>query len=262
MLEPLLHFCLLIVLIVGLPMLPTFLCGLWEKRMIWPYAPIDEPAEIVYTAIPVENNPYVSPQAVKEYLTPQPILYSMNAIEQAQSCGFELKNVFRDAKGSLYRVRYNFMRSPEGKILALIGHGTVARIPIRGIHLMTFLADMRCLVTLNNSASSLWDMTGTIDECCIPNSDFEKLLDIHEKRVAASPVSPVQLPETDPVSELHAFRIRWVDLMERMGLVRFLDPQRKKWRYSIKGAFIFSIRAQFIGLRRLFWPDSRKIPRR
>jgi hypothetical protein len=256
MLENILSGLMLIAVIFCLPMLFPFVIALWEKRMVWPYMPIEPPESSDNDPHFIENNPYASPQVNKEKDVPQHNWYSLRAIETAQSFGFEIKDVLRDGKGKLYRVRYNFLRSPDRNSLVLIGNGTIAGIPVVGTHFFTFLTDNRCLVTIDNPASSLWDFTGLIDERCLPNCDCKKLHDFHQNRVRSSLIQSVQLPDDNPVNVLREFRIQWVDLMESRGWVRFLDPQRNVWRYNIKGAFIFSVRGLLRGFRRFIWRDS------
>jgi hypothetical protein len=248
---------------IAVCLLPTFLLCILERRMVWPYQSTVEPAEIgdIYTVS--NDNPYASPMAIVKI----PHLNSYNkkavevAFEMAEANGFVLKEGFCDARGGLYHVRYNFFLSSERDILALVGYGKIAGIPLRGMHLMTFLTDNSCLSTIDNTVSSFWDFTGSINEFCLFNYDFQRLLSSHRKRLVASRISAIQFSEDNPLSELKLFRRQWFDLLERKGCIRYLEPQRNLLRFTVKGALILSVRGTFRQLRRLVWGDSLRLPR-
>jgi hypothetical protein len=235
--------------------LPVVLVCLWEKRLVWPYVPAGEPDSLPADHPSDSDNPYASPQMVEGPGTLAATDYALRAKRDALALGFESLGVFRDGKGPMYRIRYDFVLSPEGDVLAEIGGGMIGVFRFRGTFLYTQLADGRCLVTVDRQMASDVDLAGLIDEALVRWARFGRLLDRHRRRVAAAPVAAVPYSKEDPLGDLKAFCIRWTGRLEEFGFVRFLEPTRTAWRYTLKGALIWSTRALLRGIRRVVIAD-------
>lgn len=247
---------------VGMIFGPTVLVCLWEKRLVWPYVPLEAPPAPVSPALEESDNPYAVGRAVEVMGNLAPTDYAVRAVEGAKALGFRPLDVLRDGKGRIYKIRYDFWLSPGREVLAIIGGGILGVIPVRNTWLITPLSDGRRLVTLDNQSASELDLAGLTDEALIVSVDFRGLLEGHSKRLAASPVPPVPYPETGPLEDHRAFRTRRFDRLEELGYAKFLDERRNVWRYTLKGAIAFSVRAILKGIRRVVWPDSRLVPSR
>jgi hypothetical protein len=126
---------------------------------------------------------------------------------------------------------------------------------VRGTWLHTLLADGRCLVTVDRQVASDTDLAGLADEALVRWARFGRMLDRHRRRVAAAPVAPVPYSKEDPLGDLKAFCIQRVGRMEELGFVKFLDPTRTAWRYTLKGALIWTTRVYLRAFRRVVIAD-------
>lgn len=238
------------------PMALTIPIGLWEKRLVWPYVPLD-PAAFGIRAVEFDAaNPYAATASTMDEVQPPLTPYAARAAEGALSMGFVPVGSFRDGKGAMYRIRYEFYLSPERAVLALVGGGAIAAIPLNGTWLFTLLADGRCLRTVDNQTCSEADLSGLTDEALIAGVEFEELVARHRGRLAASFTRTVPYDERDPLEDHREYSVRRADRLYERGLIRFLDFERNWWRYGMRGAVVWALRAHFRGLRRAVWPDA------
>jgi hypothetical protein len=238
------------------PLVPTIAAALWERRLVWPYVPVRLLADRGRTDERIAANL----QAIQRTAGDDSVLplteEAARAIAAAESLGFEPLGVFRDGKGPIYRIRYDFWLAPERDVLVLIGGGTLMSFQVRAIWLMTRLADGRCLVTLNSQTASEFDLAHMMLEAVLGGADFGTLLMHHRGRVDDAPVPAVPYTSDDPLGDHLAFRARRIDRLEELGLARFLDWEQTAWRYTIKGALKLSVRAHLNALRRIVFPDA------
>lgn len=206
-----------------------------EKRMVWPYVPAGE-----------------APAGQ----CPPPDAYATANAAAATAAGFRWLGTYADAKGKLYRVRYDFFRSPDGDILATVGAGTVASTSVQTTWLHTLLSDGRCLVTFNHQNGGEIDLAGVAEEALIGNLSLAGMVDAHRTRIAASGRIVGGFQEASPLADLRAYRQRRTKRLVALGYAGFLDKKDNIWRYSLKGAAALAFRQYFTGLRRVFVPDK------
>jgi hypothetical protein len=204
-----------LVLLVGAPfLLLACVVGMREKLLVWPYEPCaadQAPPQTDYAA-----------------------LMDKMAVEQ----GFQFVACTRHGKGKLYKVRYDLWLSPDHEVFAVVGSGTIARLPLQATWLFTRLVDGRVLVTVDDTAGVTSDLTGQWSYAVLLHADFPELLQRHRARVAAeiTPVEPYS--EEDPLADHVAMRAAQADQLERMGCATFLDDERMVYRLTPKGALI------------------------
>ena len=229
----------LIVLLVFLVGVPLFFLGLitvtamLEKRLVWPYVP--EAA--------------AAPDSMPELDS-----YAHVAGSAATEAGFVWLGAFGDGKGKLYKVRYNFFLSPGGDVLAIVGNGTVASVPVRSTGMYSLLADGRSVATVDAAGSAETDLSGTTDCALAAGAGFYALLTAQRRRTASAGAA-VRVFGADPLLEYRAFRQGRQERVCALGYASFLDPAQAGWRYTPKGAFLMALRGYFAGLRRSLVPD-------
>jgi len=199
----------------------ALLARMWEKRLVWPYALGDEP-----------------PQTSR----------MSTSVGAAGTLGFRRVSVGRDAKGSMYRIRYEFWLPPEHDSLLLIGGGSLAGMAVDGNWLFTRLSNGRCLVSVDDLRGSEYDLTGLSDEAIHPGVSLRELLDRHRARIAAAEAPPLPYGDRDPTSEHRAFLTHRVQSLVQRGFAAWLDPSQSAWRYTAKGALLGTIRSYSAGL--------------
>ena len=244
---------------MGFMVLLTFLVGLWEKRMVWPYQPIAQRVpRLDPTANPAEFNPYAVSPAVGQGPPVGATPYSVLAEAMLARYGFAPLGVCGDVREGPYQVRYQFWLSRERHVLALVGDGTMLKIPFQATWLYTRLADGKFVVSLDNEKGAHLDLTGQTIEGLHPGAGLAVLVAWHRNRVLATGIPVAPLTEADPLAAFRAFRADRVDRLEMAGLIGFLDGQRNVHRFTPRGAAIYVVRTFARGYRRRIWPDTRQ----
>jgi hypothetical protein len=207
----------------------------WEKRLVWPYVPAQE---------------------AHQGALPTTTLYMSRANEAAASAGFALLGTFADGKSNLYRVRYNFRRSSSGDVLALIGCGTIASMPVQTIWLYSVLGDGHCLVTFNAQSGGELDLAGMTHEALVCNAAFDELLRHHRVRIETTSATIIAFSQEDALGDFRRFRERRTERLVELGYVSYLDAARTVWRYTLRGAVTLAFRQYSTGIRRVLLPDT------
>ena len=196
--------------IVGVMFVAVVAACLWEKR----------PVQLYY--VPAEGEEY-KPSAVAEV-----------ANRDAKRLGFIHGGLCHDGKGKLYRVRYDFWLSPDHSMLAVIGSGSIARIPVNGIWLWSRMKDGRIFCTTNEIGEQ--EICGLVEQRTWAKYSFEELLAKHEPRLSDE-VEP--FPTDSPLLGYFDIRRRKAEALVARGYAYYLDEEQKVWRYSLRGAVVF-----------------------
>ncbi len=190
--------------------------SLWEKRPVQPYY------------VPDEGDEY------------EPSADAEQANEEAEESGYRHGGICHDGKGRLYRVRYDFWIAPDQRTLAIVGSGTVARVPVNGISFYSCADNSRVLWTTNNKGEQ--DISGVTDPDAWPRLPFKRLLKKHQQRLAQTHSRP--FPQGNPMAGYFDIRRRQADKLVEEGCARYVDDSNSAWRYTLKGALKF----YFIGV--------------
>lgn len=257
---------------------PTTLAFLLERRLVWPYVPLDDFAAMqvgpssrialapadgampeAQTEDPLdEGNPYRAPRSIPTTatrpVTPPLTADAARANTWFRQNGFAPLGSFGDGKGRLVRVRYDFWLSPDRLVLAVVGGGTVAGIPQQSTWLLSRLADGRCLETVNSQEGSHNDLGRLFLVEFVVTPLLGTLMDFHRRRLPDGEALPYAT--TRPLDDQLRVRSDGVDQLAARGRVRFLDPGQTAYKYTIMGALVRSVGTISVGVRRAFLPDS------
>ncbi len=198
-------FVLFFLLVVG--------AGLWEKR-------------------PIQS--YYVPEKGKEY-KPSPTAHRANL--DAREMGFKHGGCCHDAKGKMYKLRYDFWTSGDNSTLAVIGSGTIAKMQFEGVRLYTQQADGRVLSTSNEIGEQ--DLSGVEDQAAWSGLKFKSLMKKHQARMRKVDIEP--FAESGPMAEYIDIRRRQAESLVERGLAYYLDDDEMVWRYTLKGAITYYI---------------------
>ena len=204
--------------------------AVWEKRLIWPYAPPNEE------------------------LQPTPNMSRM--VDEARSLGCERLGVFRDGKGPMYRIRYEFWVSTQRDTLALLGGGRIGPLMVDGCWLFTRLADGRYLVTLNDQRASEYDLSGLREEALLPQASLVPLLAYHRRRASSPGRLSLSYSDSDPLADHRDCLSRKVEATVQRGYAYFSDRSAGVWHYTIRGAILLSLGGHWRKFRRNLRPDA------
>jgi hypothetical protein len=234
--NPLAVVALIVLAFFAISFLPGFLAALFEKRMVWPYQAASEFQNEQATAreSATTSNPYAPPSKQDRV----PITsYSQATCLRLESLGWSYHNVFYDRRRGLYKLRYDFWLSPDRLVLALVGGGTLAGIPVAGSSLFTRLADGHCLLTIDEPKSQDSDPSGLTLQKIVTHADLEELIAQHRGRFTESESSGSPYSARTPLDDHRAFRTRRADVLIDAGLGRYVDEERNGWKYTLRGAW-------------------------
>jgi hypothetical protein len=232
--NPLTFIALAALAFFAISFLPGFIAALFEKRMLWPYQRESEFLKPQQGAKDSSANPYSAPAAATAVaVTP----YGDATCRRLESMGFSYRGVHYDRRRGIYKLRYDFWLSPDQVVLAMVGGGTLAAIPVSGTTLYTRLDDGRCLVTIDEPKSQDSDPSGLTLQMVVTHADLDTLLSRHRQRLVESGQPAQPYSAQAPLEEHRAFRTSRVEFLIERGLARFLDDERNAWRYTPKGAW-------------------------
>jgi hypothetical protein len=228
--------------IFSFPILLGFLAGKWEKRLVWPYVPSLPPGPK-----PDLSDPYSPPSQVEPVRITD---YAKAVNQEAGRRGFLTYGHFFDGKGKIYKLRYDFWLAPDKMVLAMVGGGTMAGIPLQATWMYTRLQDGRSIVTIDDPKAADSDPTGMTDQLILANADFAELLERHRQRIAAALPPAIPYSESDALADHRNSRSARADALVEMGLAKYLDDQNQWYKYTVKGAFLAAVRASLREWRR------------
>src|SRR5262249_20854143 len=147
-------------------------------------------------------NPYAAPEAQPPVeVTP----YGDATCQKLESLGFSYRGVHYDLRRGIYKLRYDFWRSPDNVVLGVVGDVPLAGIPVSGTSLYARLDDERCLATIDEPKSQDSDPSGLTLQMIATHADLDDLLSQHRQRLAESGQSPVPYSAKAPLDDHRAF---------------------------------------------------------
>ena len=192
----------------------TFITALRERHHRAVYVPVDETE-----AVP-------------------PNAYMDHTNELAEKHGFTYLGVCRPGNTRIYKLRYDAWVSPDRRVFAVVGAGSMISIRFQATWLTSKLIDGRVLITVDVPGALSSDLSGMTEAKLVTNADFTELLAGHLERLEAeiTPVEPYDKP--DPLAEHVELIGQRADRMERAGYIHFLDDSHQEWRYTLWGAVV------------------------
>jgi len=207
-----------------------------EKRMVWPYGELESAP-----AFPDETG------------------YGALSVAAASAAGFTLLGWARDLKGKTYRVSYAMLAAPEGDVFAVVGVGSVARIPLNAVWLYTRTADGRCFYSADNQSAIQIDSSGHWKNQLVPAAPFNQLLSEHRRWLQENAAMVLPFSRQHEIEELHDLRAEHYRFLQRAGLIEFTDASLTYFRFTLLGAFRTATRGYFLGMARKL--SSGRFPR-
>lgn len=252
-----------------------------EKRPIWPFEPIPDPnagdahSPSSSTSIPAppqasmaSSNAYQPAASIEDELPLSP--FAMQHGAELTEMGYEYLGVFRHAKGGIYQIRHDAMVSPDRLILAFVEVGTLAKIPIANVTMVSLgtrpvahagnrRSDLICDNTSIVSENAFEpDPTGRGQSMVFPNATCRELQTLHLRRFAT--LTPRPFGDA-PLDEYHRYRLQIAEAAEREGSLYRVEGEPNFQRPHAWGAIgIFVAMKKFMWGRRV-WPHRFRVKR-
>lgn len=177
---------LVLLWLIGFPTTLGFVAGVLEKRLVWPYLPLEDRRDT-----PVgrrdDENPFAPPSSSIPLPTSD---YAEVTNRQVTQHGYTPLGTFQNVTSKLYRVRYAFWLSPDRRVLAVVSTGTLAAIPLNLTSLITQTGDGEYIHSVDDFKGLASDPSGLARSDVLSNADFEELLAWHLERVVCSCAPP------------------------------------------------------------------------
>jgi hypothetical protein len=204
----------------------TVVFGL-EKRMVSPYGELE--------AIPFFGDP---------------MGYGARWVPDAVRAGFVFLGWARYTRGSTYRCSYALLVSADRNTFAVIGVGTILKIPFHGTWLHTPAMDGRSFNTTDKQAGVQIDRSRNWTNQLALVPSFDQLLERHREWIQSLKVLPRSFTPNREFAEFKALRDEHYRSMERAGLIRFTDASGTHFYYTLPGAAKTATWSYLVGLIR------------
>ena len=198
-----------------------------EKRMVWPYGEL-------------QAEPYFG----------DPTGYGARSVAEAVRAGFSFLGWARDAKGPNYRVNYAMLVSAERDTFAVIGVGTILKMPLQATWLHTPTMDGRSFYSTDNQTGVQIDPSRNWTNQLVPANSFLNLLQKHREWIQSVGVLARTFTQGRELAEFRALRTEHFRSMERAGLIRFTDASATHFHYTLAGAARTALTGYFLGMAR------------
>ena len=218
--------------LLGVAVFVTHLVETRPVRFLIP-APADDPdrAKLLPCEVAgktrgsVEQNPYASPSR-PDYATEQN--------RAAAALGFTSQDLFVHAKGGHYKVHTVLWVSPERRVLAVIGWGTVVRLNASKSMLYSRLADGRHLMTCDRPPGS--DVPGLDELLIVLDAPLDLLVRRHTERLAGLGVPVLPFDDAEALAGYEAILERRARFSVEHGNARYTDAGHTAIKSTLKGA--------------------------
>jgi hypothetical protein len=198
-----------------------------EKRMVWPYGDLE------------------SAPAFGDSLG-----YASGHVAEASAAGFKLLGWVRDVKGPTYRVNYAMLVSPERDIFAVIGAGTILKMPLTATWLHSPTVDGRSFYSTDQQTGVQIDLSHHWTNQLVPTRSFRELLAKHRNWLKINQVPPRLFTLDRELEEFRAAREDHYRCMEQAGLIAFTDLSGRYFRFTLLGAAKTATWSYFLGMAR------------
>lgn len=259
-----------------LPVLNVFV-AMRERRPVRPFIPLDElpldaKARAGRDSVAADANPYAAtPSDVAADPLPPLSMQSQRRGETLSSKGYAFLGTFQYPKAGLYRLRFDLLKSPDDRILAVVNTGTVMKITIDDVALLTFVNDsaareidgqrLRIVESFTNENQYEPATFGDNDPGVYPGADVDELESIHRRRIAGRKVVPWN---HDAVDQLWRWRRESFHDAVQRGKASYVDAGEQFVRPSIGAAVVQVLSTnRFMWGRRIYphrWRLSKKSP--
>ncbi len=217
-----------LIAIVAVLIVPLAVAARLEKRMAWPYGEL-------------QAQPHFG----------DPTGYGARWVAEAVQAGFSFLGWAPDLKGNRYRVSYAMVISPDRDSIAVIGIGSIWRMPLQGTWLHTPSVDgRRSWYSTDNQPCVEIDISRHWKSQLVPVAHFGELWQRHRMWVERAGVTPRGFGPLREIAEFRQFRLEHYREMSQRGLISFTDSTETHWRYTLFGAVKWAAFNYSIGLLR------------
>jgi hypothetical protein len=179
-----------------------------------------------------------------------PTGYGASWVGEAVRAGFVFLGWTRDSRGPIYRCSYALLVSADRTTFAVVGVGTILKIPLQATWLHTPAMDGRSFNTTDKQSGVQIDLSGNWTNQLAIKPTFSELLHKHQEWLQSLRVLPRSFPPNREFEEFKALRDQHFRHMERAGLIRFTDASATQFYYTFAGAAKTAMWGYLVGLAR------------
>ncbi|WP_309708723.1 hypothetical protein [Armatimonas sp.] len=210
--------------IISFSFLPAVIVYMWERRIVWPYSDSlnVDPSQDEHRN--VLNQEYID-----------------TTLEEMRQCGFRLLCRYYDARRPQYKLSYIFAISEDRQTMALLGYGDMLGIHAKGVNLISKNSDNHYYYTTNTTANESYDVSETSDtQVFLTAKNFIVLYNQHKKWLLHRTI-PSDFSSDGALQEYRNFFYSRCELRQSRGLIRYIDSEKREWRYTLWGAMKMSV---------------------
>ncbi len=191
-----------------------------ESRLVWPYGALESRCHI-----------------------DDATGYALTTIKHAIENGFEFLGWSRDLKGPMFQqVSYAMLISSDRKTLAIVGIGIVMNQRVGATWLSSTQSDrLRYVLTTDQSGAIEPDVAGIGTCSLLDGVTFHELLQKHQSITNQLHGGVLTMNKGKVLQDFATIRRERYDWLERRSIIRFVDQERSRWKYTLRGAFAVTI---------------------
>ena len=179
-----------------------------------------------------------------------PTGYGARSVEAAARSGFSLLGWSRDVKGPTYRCSYAMLISADRSTFAVIGSGTILKLPLAATWLHTPSIDGRSFFSTDHQNGVQIDLSRNWMNQLAPEPSFAGLLQKHYEWLGIMGIRSRYFSRGSEFAEFRALREQHFRSMERAGLIRFTDLSATHFQFTLFGAARTATWGYFLGMAR------------
>ncbi|TWU58587.1 hypothetical protein Poly51_13660 [Rubripirellula tenax] len=253
----------------------TLVISFREKRTIWPFEPFTDSNNADAASKPLDGSSRATVasayQPAASLADAFPITpFAMQYGSQLNQMGYQYVGAFRHVKGGIYQIRYDVMVSADRLILAFVAAGTLAKIPVANVTLVSLgtrpssfapgqRSDLMCgNVSMIAEAAFEHDFTGRTISMVFPNASANELQSLHAQRWGTLQPQPFG-PE--PLGEYHRYCLDVAEDAERRGSLYRVDDMPNYQRPHPGSAILMFVAMKKFMWGRRIWPHRWRVKR-
>lgn len=176
--------------------------------------------------------------------------YATEMVQRSAAYGFQYRDSGVHPKFG-EKVKGMLMLSDDGRILAVIGEGTIAGMKVKKTLLFSTFVDGSVLITVDEAGTSEMDPRTTRQ--IFMNADFEELLAKHREALGRLGAGVATFASHASWKDLDDLNRKRVDRIVGAGLARYVDARREEYRFTVWAAFKMTI---LHGIGQVLYPPN------
>ena len=241
----------------------TLIIAFREQRPVWQFAPLKPVSTPMPGAASIAIGPDLPYRPSSSVVDDLPLpSFAMQYGRELEAMGYQFQGSYRHIKGGVYQIRFDVLLSPDRLILATVESGTIIKIPINNVTLISKGMHQNAanqvhhpertslLKSITAEAAFDYDVTGRIETMLFPAASLGELQLLHMKRLGVLRPQPFS---DAAMEDYHRVCVEVSEEEERQGSTyHVVDSPNFRLPYPLTAVKIFLGTKKFMYGRRIY----------